>query len=188
MMKKHGAFTLIELMVVVAIIAILSAMGVANFSTAIKRARNATRQSDILAVSKGLETCYDVMRAMYLKKSDGLTAHNEQITIDKLADARGVFIYGTGEGENQCLNGAVAPSLVAYPYSYNGAFNTQQVQKYMLCAQLEPVGNWETIGNSAEDLADGRSIDQAIRDLGLRSFPCNADQTGSCYFCVAAQQ
>lgn len=54
--KQIKGFTLIELMVVVAIIAILSVIGLAIFSTAQANARDARRKGDIDAIANVLET------------------------------------------------------------------------------------------------------------------------------------
>lgn len=51
---KQG-FTLIELMVVVAVIAILATIGLVIFSGVQQRARDAKRQEDVQAIVKGLE-------------------------------------------------------------------------------------------------------------------------------------
>ncbi len=56
--NNSGGFTLIELMVVVAIIAVLSVMGIAVFTNVQKSARDARRRSDIDAISKAWETHY----------------------------------------------------------------------------------------------------------------------------------
>jgi general secretion pathway protein G len=56
-MKKttnQSAFTLIELMVVVAIIAILATLGITSYSTAIKKSRDGRRKSDIQSIAQGL--------------------------------------------------------------------------------------------------------------------------------------
>ncbi|OGE26281.1 hypothetical protein A3C26_03770 [Candidatus Daviesbacteria bacterium RIFCSPHIGHO2_02_FULL_39_12] len=54
--KLHNkGFTLVELLVVVAIIAILSVIGITLFSSAQQNARDARRKSDIDAIAKALE-------------------------------------------------------------------------------------------------------------------------------------
>lgn len=54
--KKMKGFTLVELLVVVAIIAILSVIGLTIFSTAQANARDARRKSDVDAIAAALET------------------------------------------------------------------------------------------------------------------------------------
>jgi type IV pilus assembly protein PilA len=50
-MKKQSGFTLIELMVVMAIIAILATAGLSAYTGYIKKARDATRIADIQALN-----------------------------------------------------------------------------------------------------------------------------------------
>ena len=52
--KKQLGFTLVELMVVVAIIAVLTMMGVGGYANAMRRGRDARRKSDIQALSQAL--------------------------------------------------------------------------------------------------------------------------------------
>lgn len=196
MAKFRSAFTLIELMVVVAIIAILSTMGVANFSTAIKRSRNAVRQNDVMAVSKGLETCYDVMKANYLSTSDGKRCGDsggDRYTSEPPNAAEGVFKVDDPAGcTNRCLSQNIVPNVKNFPYSAIIG-NVDGVQKYIVCAQLEQVGNWESIGNSSKDLADNpaniqnnmKLLAEKDTSIACESRPGPADK---CYFCVAAQQ
>lgn len=53
-MKFQRAFTLIELLVVISVIAVLTTMGVANFSSAIKKSRDAVRKSELAEISQAL--------------------------------------------------------------------------------------------------------------------------------------
>ncbi len=53
--KNPQGFTLIELMVVIAIIAILSVIGITIFSGAQKNSRDAKRKGDIEAISSAIE-------------------------------------------------------------------------------------------------------------------------------------
>lgn len=187
MLKRSAAFTLIELMVVVAIIAILSTMGVANFSTAIKRSRNAVRQNDVIAVSKALETCYDVMGAVYL--SDTCSSFENRV-VSAFGDvpSEGVFaadVTGKDLCKNRCLNANIVPTIKHYYYSARVGNNEYNVQKYVVCAKLEQVGNVESIGNSAKDLAE-MNIKDAITALANPANDCKSDT--DCYFCVVAQQ
>lgn len=56
-MKKRG-FTLIELLVVITIIGLLSSVGLASFTRAQARARDAKRQSDMTTLRNALELYY----------------------------------------------------------------------------------------------------------------------------------
>ncbi len=57
-MKKQSAFSLIELLVVISIIAVLTTLGLAMYSEVQKRTRDAQRKADITAIAKALEVHY----------------------------------------------------------------------------------------------------------------------------------
>lgn len=58
--KKSSGFTLIELMVVVAIISILASVGIAVYSGAQKKARDSKRQQEIIEIQKAIEQYYAI--------------------------------------------------------------------------------------------------------------------------------
>src|SRR3989339_179017 len=62
-MKK--SFTLLEMLVVIGIVSVLVSMGIASYSTAQKKARDAKRQSDIKAAQQIMEQCYSVNSFQY---------------------------------------------------------------------------------------------------------------------------
>jgi prepilin-type N-terminal cleavage/methylation domain-containing protein len=156
MFKRKSAFTLIELMVVVAIIAILASMGVANFSSAIRRARNATRQSDILAVSKALETCYNAMTAIYVDPAIDGFENSSVAKKEHAGNAPGAF----GTKVNKCLNSDITPAITDTDYEIK--FRTEEPQRFIICAKLEPVGGWESIGNSSVGVIDSTKYHSAL--------------------------
>jgi len=58
MQKNQKGFTLIELMIVIAIIGILAAIAVPQYSDYVTRSRRADGQSTLLRVAQELERCY----------------------------------------------------------------------------------------------------------------------------------
>ena len=55
--KYYRGFTFIELLVVVAIIAVLTAVGVVSFQSTTKKARDAKRKADLEQIRSALELC-----------------------------------------------------------------------------------------------------------------------------------
>jgi len=169
--KGKTAFTLIELMVVVAVIAILATLGVANFSAAIKRTRNAGRQADIQAVAKALETCFDVRSGVYTSIPD--SNETGALATDSV---KGAPFYSAS---NTCLNNNILPKMANFPYtiSYRGSTHPQL---WVVCAQLEQVANWESVGNSNVG-SFSMTATSSLPDFS----PCAGT---ACFFCVKSQQ
>ncbi len=64
-MLKNNGFTLIELMVVVAIIAVLAVMGATVYRGLTKQAKDASRTNDVYAISRAYELKYDLGTRLY---------------------------------------------------------------------------------------------------------------------------
>lgn len=64
--KYTSGFTLVELLVVISIIAILSVIGFAVFSSVQQGARDAVRREEVGAMAKALEVNYDNSTAKYI--------------------------------------------------------------------------------------------------------------------------
>lgn len=71
-MKK--AFTLLELLVVIGIIAVLVSLGTFSYSTAQKKARDSKRKGDIRAISNALEQYYSICGFNYPTLPAGQTS------------------------------------------------------------------------------------------------------------------
>lgn len=63
-MRKKG-FTLLEMLVVIGIISILISLGIASYSTAQKKARDAKRKGDIRAILNAVEQYYSICNYAY---------------------------------------------------------------------------------------------------------------------------
>ena len=101
-MKK--GFTLLEMLVVIGIVSVLVSMGIASYSTAQKKARDAKRQSDIKAAQQIMEQCYSVNSFQYPTISGTGTitatcpAPNTDITFtltDPLNSGTYIYTYST---------------------------------------------------------------------------------------------
>ncbi|MDO5561565.1 MAG: prepilin-type N-terminal cleavage/methylation domain-containing protein [bacterium] len=132
--KKTAGFTLIELMVVVAIIAILAVLGVTSFSSAMKRARNATVQSDVNTMAKALETCFDPLKGTYSVAS-GTTYTAAKSALEASGCLKANSIGNTDDKFNLNVKGTTGTTI----------------QTFVLCGTLEAVGvNASGVGNSVD--------------------------------------
>lgn len=78
--KNYRGFTFIELLIVIAILAIVSAIGVSGFTSAQKKGRDAGRKSDLGQFRNALES--------YANKNDGLyIAHTTVVAADTICGA-----------------------------------------------------------------------------------------------------
>ncbi len=59
------AFTLLEMLVVIGIIAVLIGMGAVSYSTAQKKSRDAKRKADLKAIQNALEQYYSICNYQY---------------------------------------------------------------------------------------------------------------------------
>ncbi len=93
-MKK--GFTLIELMIVIAIIIILAAIAIPNYLRMTERAKVSAIESDMKAVATALEA-YNTDWTQYPNVNDWTNARNELIGNGTLNDAAGGHTTITGE-------------------------------------------------------------------------------------------
>lgn len=62
----NKAFTLLEMLVVIGIIAILVSLGAVSYSTAQKKARDAKRKTDLSIIRNAMEQCYSINNYQYV--------------------------------------------------------------------------------------------------------------------------
>ncbi|MCL4375001.1 type II secretion system GspH family protein [Patescibacteria group bacterium] len=91
-MQKTRGFTLLEILVVIGIIAVLIGMGVASFSTAQKKARDAKRKADLQAVQKFMEQCYSINSYQYPDLTSMVGNGTPSLTITCPADSTTIAV------------------------------------------------------------------------------------------------
>jgi prepilin-type N-terminal cleavage/methylation domain-containing protein len=119
----QNGFTLIELMVTIAIIAILAVMGMSLFTNAQRSARDTKRISDIKEIQKALELYYTTNGSVYPASTNSLN------------------------NSTYFASGVLPPdptSTTPYFYDYNPNCGAAK-QGFKLCATMEKSG-----GNSGE--------------------------------------
>jgi len=123
MKNKRKAFTLLELLVVIAMIGILISLGVASFSNAQRKARDSRRREDLKSLQNGLEQYYADHDGSYPAGTDIATVVNT-------ANAGGGY-FPVGVPEDP---------KVGLVYTINSSGDN-----YCACAQLET----PTTGNAS---------------------------------------
>lgn len=157
-MAKNRGFTLIELLVVITIIAILTVIGMAVYSGLQTKSRDAKRKGDIEAISKALETNYNVSSGQYIKPDSthfaggGVPEDPKATGVACLTTASDFFycIYTFNSGGSETYHGALTGSVPA------------TFEKYTICAHVENANT----GNSTN----------ASGTAGVGSYFCRKNQ------------
>lgn len=98
-MKRHG-FTIVELVVVMAVMGILLSLGVIGFASSQANARDAKRSADIEAIAKGLEARY--------------TRGNPYATASYIAQGSYPSVYEIQHAEGTYVASVMPQSATAY--------------------------------------------------------------------------
>jgi len=137
-MKKQSGFTLIELMVVMAIIAILATAGLSAYTGYIKKARDSTRIADLAAINTivlgqmsttGLPPVDPDAARIAIK-----AANNDQYILDPRQSTSGT------EGDAGCLLNANAASTSASKCAYYYQTCSSATQ-YRILTRFESTSN-----------------------------------------------
>ena len=129
-LQKSG-FTLIELLVVITIIAILSVISLVVFTGIQPRARDATRKSDLEAVSKAMEVGYSESTGRYSDLAASMFS-SKVIPKDPLdGNASGC----QGNYCKYCVKGSVGNCLPTDPTVSAG--QPPAATTYVVCVNLE---------------------------------------------------
>ncbi len=122
MFKPDRGFTLVELLVAIAIVSVLTTAGAVVYSQAQVSARDSKRRSDILEIQKALEQHYAINK-------------NYPNTLD-------------GVGSFFQSGSVPTPPSGSYDYYYKIPSGTCDEEKYILCATLERCGSSCTKNNA----------------------------------------
>lgn len=151
--KKHIkqlGFTLIELMIVIAIIALLAAAGLASYSNSQKAARDSKRVQDVKTIQAALEQ-FQVQAGVY--PGTGAGAGGGGYTAGTFTPPGGSAInmtsfYATGIPTPPTGGAAIAggPPLTPYEYTTDIA---NSATKYCICTALEATKYGNASANAA---------------------------------------
>jgi len=141
-MKKNNGFTLIEILVVIAIIGSLSALLLPNYMEARMRARDVQRKNDLKAIQKALE--------MYKFDNDSEYPSSLPNVGVGFSNSSAAVYMKSIPGDPVLVDGSGKPKKYMYTI---GASNLD----YELCACLENTADRDT--NSQEANCSGAAID-----------------------------
>lgn len=148
MAKNTKGFTLVELLVAMTIVMVLTVVGIVNYSSAQKSARDAKRKSDLEKVRIALEMAKQDHNGCYPPNSNSLTTDGY---LDKLPG-------DTKEGWVYCFafSGASCDYKVGVPGEVN----------YTLYARMEAEKNWNMVvggvGSTTSCVSEGGVTMQGI--------------------------
>ena len=132
----HSGFSLIELLIVIGILAIISAIGVSGFSMAQKRARDAGRKSDLAQFRSSLESYANNNNGLYL-------THATVVNADTICGASDL---------NLGFSCPVDVKSATSPYGYK-YISDASATRYALYAYLEVTSNYWAMCSNGNTLS-----------------------------------
>lgn len=130
MKNNHLGFTLMELVISMAILAILSTAGVSNYVSSLKKGRDAQRKSDLGQLQRALELYSNDHQGQYPNGSSGQIAGCP-------ADSDTACAWGTGEFKASADGAVYMKKMVADPQSAKNYYYVSDNRTYQLYALLE---------------------------------------------------
>ena len=133
-------FTMVELMIVIAIIAVLTTIGIGGYSSSIKRSRDTVRKSDIEAISQAL-TLYRMDWGRYPTKEEYIDQGGAAMTNNGKSFASYIPWKSLFDPSSRTLDMAGEP-YVYFCGTGSGVAGTgaPRCRQFMVCALLESKG------------------------------------------------
>lgn len=162
MIKNQKGFTLVELMVVMAIIAILSTAGISQYGKFIKSARDTTRTADLNALN------IVILDSIQAK---GTVPADAQAFSEKIKEIAGKFIVDPLDGKTACLDGDGEVATCGYQYAICDGWTG-----YLLATKFESKNNTE--GKYGKDDVSSSDQESVVNDDFYELGSCNTiDET-----------
>ena len=152
---KKRAFTLIEILVVVAIIGVLAAIVILNLDKAQARSRDARRQADLDGLMKATRMYFTEKKALPVNPTSGSTCrpgtgtclselvaggYIQNLPLDPKNDATYIYTYYDYTGSANATNGVMFSGVMEEPRRF-GPFPYG-----LFCSNIWDVGNWAGTG------------------------------------------
>lgn len=148
-LKFGKGFTLVELLVVMAILAILVSIALVSFRSSQARGRDAQRKSDLKQMASALELFY----SDYGKYPDGATGLIEACSYNSSSDSGSVCSWGVGEfSDGKTVYFKIVPKDPSDAYSYlYRVVDSPSNQKFQLFARLENSQDKDCLDNDCSN-------------------------------------
>jgi len=141
-MNKRGGFTLIELMIVVAIIGILAAIAIPKFAELIRKSSEGASKGNLGSIRSALSIYYGDMEGTYPAQLAGLTISGKYLTVIPIAKAPNY--HPDSAAETDGLLTALADSNGGWYYD-NQAGDANVGQTEVNCTHTDSKGAvWST--------------------------------------------
>lgn len=131
--RRVLGFSLVELLVVMTIMGLLAAMGVVNFRSASRKARNERRQADIEKLRAGLEVYRSANGSYYVAVTTIYSFNSSPL----LYNWPGPFITALSSFVDNAVLPIDPTNNATYRYSYSSAANGRT---YSVCYSEETTG------------------------------------------------
>jgi len=134
-LKISKAFTLLEMLVVIGIIAVLVSMGIASYSTAQKKARDAKRKSDLKTIQTAFEQYYAICGYNYPLPATGNLVPTDLICLNPNTTIASSFPVDPKSGNRYTMTATVAGSDYTICAPNSPPLETESTTSYCLTNQ-----------------------------------------------------